>query len=162
MQVRTEEVGGVADSTAAATESWTLIRRETVISVIINAALSAAFFLLLFGGDVAVDVTKLGWDFLPQTFMIALMGSLVPALLTRRHTGAAVARIVSFALLVAAVSAAIVGGAALAICHATGGFMPALTALALKVAYGACLAAFITPLVLKRWFRTWQPGPTPT
>lgn len=60
------------------------IRRETVVSVAINAALTLAFFLAVFGFRRPVPVWGMGayvFDFVPQGFMIGLMASLVPGVL---------------------------------------------------------------------------------
>lgn len=65
-----------------------LIRRETRASTVINAVLSAVFFLAVFGTQArflsfgAPD--QLARDFLPQGGVIALMATLVPALLVRK------------------------------------------------------------------------------
>eukprot|EP01037_Dinobryon_pediforme_P024889 gene24889-26841_t len=60
-----------------------VLLREAVISAAINAVLSIVFFVLVFGVSVAPRLDALGPDFLPQAFMVSLMGSLVPAMLLR-------------------------------------------------------------------------------
>jgi hypothetical protein len=60
------------------------IRRETGVSMVINAVLTLAFFLIVFGRSGPVPVWGVGayvFDFVPQGFMIGLMGSLVPGAL---------------------------------------------------------------------------------
>ena len=61
------------------------LRAEAAISAAVNAALSVVFVLALFHGPARVAVGGLVRDALPQSFMIALMGSAVPTLLTRRR-----------------------------------------------------------------------------
>lgn len=65
-----------------------LIRRETRASMVINAVLSAVFFLAVFGTQARFlsfgTPDQLARDFLPQGGVIALMATVVPALLMRR------------------------------------------------------------------------------
>ena len=59
--------------------------RETAISMAINGVLSAVFYFAFFHGLAKVPVWGVGnyaFDFVPQSFMVALMGTLVPGLLT--------------------------------------------------------------------------------
>lgn len=97
------------------------------------------------------------FDFLPQSFMIALMGTLVPGVLTRRKLQAGVVaalpgttrlprNLVVRALSLAVASAALVVAVTFATQQESLAFAVALT---LKVAYGALLAALITPLGLR-------------
>ena len=61
---------------------------EASIGAAISAMLSFLFCMLLFGGEARVAVggpSGLVVDAIPQGFMIALMSSLVPTLLTRRR-----------------------------------------------------------------------------
>lgn len=63
------------------------IRRETGVSIVINSVLSLLFFFLVFGMDDPIPVWGMGqwvFDFLPQSFMIALMSTLVPGYLTAK------------------------------------------------------------------------------
>lgn len=63
------------------------IARETAVSTAVNAAISAGFCWLVFGGDGRAPVWGAGGlvvDYLPQGFMVGLMGALVPGLLGRR------------------------------------------------------------------------------
>jgi hypothetical protein len=65
-----------------------LIARETAISMAINSALNLGFSLLAFGSKAEVPVWGVGgllFDLLPTSFMITLMGSVVPSLINRRH-----------------------------------------------------------------------------
>ena len=67
-----------------------MLLRETAISIVISAVISALAFVLVFGHDQAVDLGAYGFDFFPQGFMIALMSSLVPSLQQWRRIGGAV------------------------------------------------------------------------
>jgi hypothetical protein len=126
----------------------TLIVRETLISVVINSAISVGVCLLLFGLDRPVPASALGWDFLPQSFMIALMGTVVPALMLRRRLGASVARIVMCAVAMA-IGALLPGNVASVLTHMlVEASVPARNALLIKAGYGAALAAVVTPIAL--------------
>lgn len=59
---------------------------ETLISVVINTALSIGFVFLVFHGQTLIAITGphgIVLDMAPQTFMVVLMSCLVPGLLTR-------------------------------------------------------------------------------
>ena len=65
------------------------IRRETLVSMVINGVLSLAFFIAVFGRTSPVALWGMGhwvFDFIPQSFMIALMSTLVPGALTAKLT----------------------------------------------------------------------------
>ena len=128
-----------------------VILRETAISIAINMGMSAAVFAAMFGtsGDVALD--GIGRDCVPQTFMVALMGSLVPGLLAcRRFAAGRPARVAARALATAIVAAVAVGGAAWLFCRSLpGGTAPFAAAFAAKVALGGVLAAIVTPLSIR-------------
>lgn len=139
------------------------IRRETAVSVAINTALSLAFYLAVFGRSAPVPLWGLGayvFDFVPQGFMIGLMATLVPSALARKALGqgritasppapSSRQNLIGRALLFGAAGAGIgVGGAAAASALAgatTIGWGPGLL---LKLAFGAALAARVTPLGL--------------
>jgi multisubunit Na+/H+ antiporter MnhG subunit len=124
-----------------------IILRETVVSVIINVVLSIGFFLFFFGLSGAVRFEDLGPDFLPQSFMIALMGTLMPALILSRKRGWPVGPVVVRSLLIAVTSAVVAGGGAYAICAANaGGTIEHLPALVIKAVYGSVLSAIVTPI----------------
>ncbi|MBF7015318.1 hypothetical protein QUC32_26785 (plasmid) [Novosphingobium resinovorum] len=145
-----------------ATETY--IRRETRISVAINAAISLLFYVLVFGGRNPVNVWGAGqWvlDFLPQGFMIALMGTLVPGLLAARRLRAGSIlplgkqsplprNLALRGLLLALVSAFVCTGVvALTMRCAGPETLPAWAAASIKVALGALLAAIVTPIGLR-------------
>jgi hypothetical protein len=138
-----------------------VIAREAAISAVINAAISAGFYLALFHGLAAVPVAGVGgfaFDFVPQSFMVALMGALVPGLLALRPIAAAGlavparSRVVAQAFGFAVLAALIGAGIALSLsAPATIGFA---TGLLVKIAYGAALGATVTALALRRlWAR---------
>lgn len=138
---------------------------ETLISIAINAAISAGFAVFVFAGQPEIGLwgpSGLALDFVPQSFMIALMSVIVPTALTRRRVdaGTLVARadkwpwlprnLLLRALFAAVGSAVLLGGAATTLLAAawTGplGF-PAV--LALKISYGAFVALLVTPPALR-------------
>jgi hypothetical protein len=140
------------------------IRRETRVSMAINTTLSLAFFVALFGWHGPVRVWGPGgWvlDFLPQGFMIALMATLVPGALAgqalRAGRLAPIGRasplprnLVARALLLAAVSALAAASLAAVACTLAGlATLPHAAALAIKLVFGALLAALITPAGLR-------------
>lgn len=126
-----------------------LIVRETCISIVINGVISAGIGLLLFGLDRPVPSAALAWDFLPQSFMIALMGTLVPSLLLRKRLGVGVRDILPRAVAMAVAAALLPGAlAALLTRISLNGSMDAGDVLLLKAVYGATLAAIVTPIML--------------
>ena len=140
------------------------LAREVLISLLINAILSALFVWLVFGTVSVVPVWGAGglaFDFLPQTFMISLMSVLVPSALTRRRRrGGAVERCEPFlpwlprnlflrALSVAVVSTILFSSAgALLLDAAASEPVPIAIVAAFKTAYGALVAIIVTPLAL--------------
>lgn len=133
-----------------------IVVRETIVSIVINAVISAGFFFAVFGLGAPIALADFGRDFLPQAFMISLMGSLVPGLLMRRHSGAPAGPIVRRALLLAVAGLVLAGGAAFAVCAALGGAIAAVPALAVKVVYGMVLAAVVTPVAVRAALRGGQ------
>lgn len=125
-----------------------LIVRESTISVAINMALSGVFFVAFFGTRGPHPATSMAADFVPQSFMVALMATLIPALLVGRKRGARPGPIAGRAMLFS-VGAAVVGGGSLSLIFinsaATLSFQ---TALAFKIAYGGLLASIVTPPAL--------------
>jgi len=141
------------------------IRRETMVSAVINAILSALFFWLVFRGVDPVPVWGMGnwvFDFVPQGFMIALMSTLVPGALTGRaiRSGRIAAdgqanrlpgNLLARALLLAGAAAILGAGLVAAIMKLVGAEqLPPGTALLLKIVYGASLAILVTPPGLRR------------
>lgn len=140
------------------------IRKETLVSMVINGVLSAFFFLLVFGLAESVAVWGMGnwvFDFLPQSFMITLMSTLVPGALTAKRLKAGVIEPGSFgtrlprslllralllAVLAAAIGTALVAGLAVLAGVKEMGLAQALS---FKVAYGIALGAAVTPIGLR-------------
>jgi len=142
----------------------TYIRRETLVSIVINTVLSLAFFVAVFGRARAVPVWGVGhyvFDFGPQAFMIALMATLVPGALAARalRAGRVVpwvgrsrlpASLVLRALLLAGISAALaVAGAGVALRALGATALPYAPALAAKLVFAVALAAIVTPAGLR-------------
>lgn len=137
------------------TLSAAALARETAISVAINCTLTAVFYFLLFQGVEKVPIWGLGkyaFDFLPQTFMVALMGAMAPGLIALRTLRLAKptrAQIIRRALAFACI-AVIVGCSMVTAGLWLSGMETILFeyGLAAKLAYGGLLAAIVTPLFL--------------
>ena len=142
----------------------TNLARETLVSALINGAISVAFFLAMFGRSGPVPVWGVGnyaFDFLPQSFAVGVMATLVPGLLCRRalmsggHRSMSavppVGSIIARAFLHGA-AAAVAGGAlcSLALWLTGADTIANAPAFVLKVAYGAALGALVTWVTLKR------------
>ncbi|QAY78117.1 hypothetical protein [Sphingosinicella sp. BN140058] len=137
------------------------IAREAAIGVAINGALSALFAWLVFAGTTPAPVEAVARDAFPQSFMIALMTTVVPTLLTHRRLRAgAVAPLAAVpmlprallvrAALVAMTAAFLTGGAhVLLLPRLAGPFWPLLPLLAYKIVYGGLLALLIGPFILR-------------
>ena len=138
------------------------VKKETLIAVAINSALSALFALIVFGGNDAAPVVDVAFDAFPQSFMIALMTTLVPTAITRRRLrlgavpplAAGAVRLprnlLLRALLVAA-AAALVGGGLnwLLLPQLAPALLAFVPVLAYKILYGALLALLLAPVVLR-------------
>jgi len=149
---------------------------ETVISMVINCAISWGMFMLLFGGRPQVPLRGLDGaliDFIPQTFMIALMSLLVPTFLTRRRvTRGRIGSIADSplplpanmfirALLVAALATFFLGGIAAALLLATTeGTISFGALLIVKCVYGALVALIVTPIAVTAALTDRTPGPS--
>lgn len=121
-----------------------IILRETIVSIVINMAITAGFFFALFGLGGRIDGAAYGQDFLPQSFMVALMGALIPGLLVRRGSGAPITRVIVRAVLLA-VGALLVGFLCWWLFARTGSLKP-VPALIIKLAYAAILSVIVTPI----------------
>ena len=129
-----------------------VLRREAVVSGGINAAISAAIFLVLFGSDRPADLDAFASDFLPQSFMVGLAAAIVPVLIVRQRldsperTGTILRRAILFAA-----ASLVAGGGAFVLCRTSGpGSLDPVTALAIKMAFGATLGAIVTVAALRR------------
>ena len=145
---------------AAEAYSW----RERTVGVVISRAITLLFFLIVFGFSGPVEIWGAGefvFDFLPQAFMIALMATLIPGLVTERKIRQGELQMIAersilpkslpfravlIAITAAAVSVALFSGVFL-VSGVTG--LGWLTALAIKLIFGGALAAIVTPLGLK-------------
>jgi hypothetical protein len=142
-------------------EHHAYIRRETCVSMAINTALTLAFFLAVFGRAGPVPVWTWVRDFLPQGFMIALMATLVPGALAGKalragrlapldRAGPLPRNLFARALLLALASALAAAALAAAFAALTGlATLAYATALGIKLAFAAGLAALITPAGLR-------------
>ena len=138
--------------------SSSIVVRETAISMAINAVLSILFFLAVFGVSRPVSAVAFGSDFLAQAFMVALMGALVPGLLTAKRSGAARGPVVRRAILLAFAGLVVAGGGAYAACVVLGEstIAPGI-ALVVKAGFGALLAAIVTPIAVRAALRPSRP-----
>lgn len=136
-----------------------IVRRETALCVVISIAISAVVFALVFGfsGPTAVrGLRGFAFDFVPQAFMVALMGSAVPALVVASRQNllpgvqfASVSgktAIAARAVLVAVAAALALGGAALGLLYMTRmATMPPLAGAGIKMLFGGAVALLVTP-----------------
>ena len=133
------------------------VARETAISTVINMLFSAAFFAALFGFSAPVMVGGrhgLGADCLPQGFMVALMGALVPSLIARAKSGTrrpTVGRVVGRSFILALLVSLLAGGGAwmLLASLAPASLSPG-QALLIKLVFAALVSLTVTPLALSR------------
>lgn len=141
------------------TASAAHVRTSTLISVAISMAISAAFFLLIFGREAQIAVfgsSGLAVDLIPQTLVAGFMAALVPALQTRAKVAAdslagirpSLQRIALRAVLLAV--SGLVLATALAAILALAGIetMSWSGAIAFKTAYGGLLGLIVTPAAL--------------
>lgn len=150
--------GGVV--TVAPALSNAALVRETAISVLINCVMTAAFYFLVFHGVEPVPIWGLGnfaFDFAPQTFMIALMGTLVPGLIAAhamKPDGPTRTQIARRAFLFALIAVAVGILASSALLWVSGlDLMPFRAGMIIKLVYGASLAAIVTPTFLRSQLR---------
>lgn len=140
------------------------IRKETVISMAINAVISAAFTWAVFGGQQVAPMWTSGGvtaDLLPQTFMVSVMSALVPTLLTRKRRRAGVisyddrasripGNVLVRAIGIALVATIVLVGLAAAAIAASGiEWIGVPMLFPAKIAYGAIVASIVTPLALR-------------
>ncbi|WP_068085017.1 hypothetical protein [Novosphingobium rosa] len=148
------------------------ILRETIISMIINAAFSLAFFLAVFGHGAAVPVWGIGayaFDALPQSIAIAAMSTLVPGAIALKKRRSGALRVAPQArtsqpflphnlwlrAAVLALLSAVLGGLFNSVALLVLGLaqLPWWPALIAKLAYGAALAGIVTPIALRAALR---------
>lgn len=148
--------------TAPAVRRYMMI--ETIISVVINSAISAGFAWFVFGGAPLAKVWTPGgvaFDFVPQTFMISLMSVLVPTALTRKRVRAGTierspadsrlpSNIFLRALLIAVSATVVLGGMGVALLAVLGiNTIPFGMLFPAKIAYGAAVSLIVTPIALR-------------
>jgi hypothetical protein len=138
------------------TDPAAYVAKQTLISVVITMAISAAFFLAVFGGTDPIAVwapDNLALDFLPQSGAASFMAALVPALQARAAiakgtlpgTAPTIGSIVFRAIMLALLALGL-AGIIIALLKVSGIAQFAwATAFAIKVAYGALLGLIITP-----------------
>lgn len=124
-----------------------IVLRETLVSAVINVAISVAFFFAVFGLATPIDGARFGRDFLPQAFMVALMGTLIPSLLVRRGSGTAITPVVLRSLLLAVASLVLAGGGAW-LFFSAGEAVEPHAGLAMKIIFAAVLSAIVTPVAI--------------
>lgn len=139
-----------------------LIRRETRASTVINAVLSAAFFLAVFGTQARMlsfgAPDQLARDFLPQGGVIALMATLVPALLVRKalrrqgNAGPATGGILGQAARSVAAGLALCAVLMVICLYSPATGVNWVAAFVAKVMFGGLLGATITRWSLRRLF----------
>ncbi|MFD1949803.1 hypothetical protein ACFSGX_03350 [Sphingomonas arantia] len=125
-----------------------IVLRETLLSMAINVAITLAFFFAMFGLSGMIVPRDFAFDFLPQSFMVALMGTIIPGVLIGRKGKAPLQPIVLRALGLALASLAIGGGGAYLL-FANGAPIAPATGLAIKVIYSAVLSAIVTPIAVR-------------
>lgn len=135
---------------------------ETAIGAVINAVLSLAFVLLIFGRMTMVPVFGAGGlivDAVPQTLMVSLMSMLVPGLLTRKRlregkvAGApppGIVTIVARAVIVALVAMVVLTGLQFMILSLGPSAYPFGAVLVAKMLYGAILGALVARYGVRR------------
>lgn len=133
---------------------------EAAVSAAINAVLSIAFTLAVFGGTRLVPASDLAFDAIPQTFMVALMATLVPTVLTQKrlktgrvarmtHLSLGLPRsVVGRSLLVALLLAAFAWAAHQGLLPMDASFAFA-SVLMVKTLYGALLGAMVTAFAVR-------------
>lgn len=137
------------------------LAREATISFAINAMLSLAFFLTMFGGkgaQLSFGADGLGFDFLPQSMAVALMSALVPALVMRgRWVKAGLSDVPALRLVLLRSAGFAAGGAMLggllALVSPGGAVIGWQAALWMKLFYGGLLGTIITTMALRRMVR---------
>lgn len=136
------------------------VRKQAMVSAVINTVLSAAIFMLLVGlptGRLTFGAPDyLAFDFLPQCGMVGLMSALVAPFIARKElaalTGTALyvpSRIIARAAVLALLSLAVGAGAALLLSASPLESIASWQALAFKALFGGALGAFVTVLALR-------------
>jgi hypothetical protein len=141
------------------------IRKETLISSIINALISIAFFAALFRNApqlILGDTSRLTMDFLPQAFFVGLFAALPASLLTMKRIKAGTVTLdgegrpplpQSLPLRIAFLalgSLLLFGGGAVLIFSLLAPIeLSFVSALVMKTAYAIFITLIITPLAIR-------------
>ncbi|EZP71988.1 hypothetical protein BV96_02119 [Sphingomonas paucimobilis] len=149
-----------AAEAAGTTSRSTYVRREAMVSGVMNALLNSVAFFLLFGGSDPVPVWGRGnfaLDFLPQACFISLLAFAVPGLLARQARrkgklaglsaeGAPAAQAIWTGALLQAVAALLLfaGGAILLLWVLQLQGIAFLPGLAIKIAFGTAIGVLAT------------------
>ena len=136
-----------------------IVLRETMVSIVVNVAITIAFFFLFFGLGAPIAAVAFGRDFLPQAFMVALMGTLIPGLLVRRGRDTAIATVVMRSVVLAVTALIVAGGGAL-LFFSRGGVVDPHAGLVIKIVFAAALSAIVTPIAVHRALvaSIWRPS----
>lgn len=139
------------------------IRTETIFSVVGSTVVNVLFFLLVFGAKGPIEVWGVGkyaFDFVPQSFMTALICVWLPGAITRKRlaNGAVVyllgprprpASLILRGLLYGNIALGLGAGAISAALFLSGlNEVNWLGGFVFKLAYGAIVAAIVTPVGL--------------
>ena len=126
-----------------------VLLRETLVSIVINVAITIALFFVVFGLGAPISGTSFGLDCLAQAFFVALMGTAIPGLLVRHGSGSAIAPLILRSLALALASFILAGGGAWSFFSHIGS-IGAGQALTIKVAFAAILCTILTPFAVYR------------
>lgn len=144
------------------------IRTETIFSTIGSTVVNILFFFLVFGLKGPIEVWGIGkyaFDFVPQSFMTALICTWLPGFITRRRLASGVvthlpgpsprfASLILRGLFYGAVALGLGAG-----CVAAGLYLLGLNEVnwlggfVFKLSFGAIVAAVVTPLGLRALLR---------
>lgn len=144
------------------------IRTETIFSTIGSTVVNILFFFLVFGLTGPIEVWGIGkyaFDFVPQSFMTALLCTWLPGFITRRRLASGVvthlpgpsprfASLILRGLFYGAVALGLGAG-----CVAAGLYLLGLNEVnwlggfVFKLSFGAIVAAVVTPLGLRALLR---------
>jgi hypothetical protein len=136
-----------------------LLRKEALLAIPINAAVSAVFFLIVFGWS-AVATTALAIDFLPQTMGMTALGIIVPSIVTLKKIAAGkvtpagprptLGRLILIFPAAVVTATVVFGGiAALLLTGLANTVLTPWVAVALKAAYGGFVGFVMTPPILR-------------
>lgn len=144
------------------------IRTETIFSVVGSTVVNILFFFLVFGATGPLEVWGIGnyaFDFVPQSFMTALICTWLPGAITRNRLASGVvnhqpgprprpASLILRGLLYGTVALVLGAGTVTTGLHLFGlNDVNWLGSFAFKLAFGAVVAAIVTPVGLHAVFR---------